>query len=84
MWKSLLSQELGTTMADRGGIGIAESLLKGHYLEGDTKVAMSGISEGPEKARLDQERSLSTALVQEMQRRLTSDVAGKTTPADRM
>jgi len=84
MWKSLLSQELGTTMADRGGIGIAESLLKGHYLEGDTKVAMSGISEGPEKARLDQERSLSTALVQEMQRRLASDVAGKSTPADRM
>ena len=45
---------------------------------------MSGISEGPEQARLDQERSLSTALVQEMQRRLTSDVAGKTTPASTM
>jgi flagellar protein FlgJ len=82
MWKSLLSQELGTTMADRGGIGIADSLLKGHYLEGDTKVAISGISEGPEKAQLDRERGLSTALVQEMQRRLTSDTAGKTTPAD--
>ena len=81
MWKSMMSQQLGTVMADRGGIGIADSLLKGHYLEGDTKVALSGVSSGPEKDRLDQERSLSTALVQEMQRRLTSDIAGETTPS---
>ena len=40
MWKSMLSQQLGTVIADRGGIGIADSLLKGHYLEGDTKVAL--------------------------------------------
>ena len=31
MWKSMMSQQLGTVMADRGGIGIADSLLKGHY-----------------------------------------------------
>ena len=45
MWKSMMSQQLGTVMADRGGIGIADSLLKGHYLEGETKVALSGVSE---------------------------------------
>lgn len=81
MWKSMMSQQLGTVIADRGGIGIADSLLKGHYMEGETKVAMTGVSDGPEKARLDQERSLSTALVQEMQRRLTSDIAGEMTPS---
>jgi flagellar protein FlgJ len=81
MWKSMMSQQLGTVIADRGGIGIADSLLKGHYQEGETKVALSGVSDGPEKDRLDQERSLSTALVQEMQRRLTSDIAGETMPA---
>jgi peptidoglycan hydrolase FlgJ len=81
MWKSMMSQQLGTVMADRGGIGIADSLIKGHYLQGETKVALSGVSSGPEKDRLDQERSLSTALVQEMQRRLTSSIAGDTTPA---
>jgi flagellar protein FlgJ len=81
MWKSMMSQQLGTVMADRGGIGIADSLIKGHYLEGDTKVALSGVSNGPEKDRLDQERGLSTALVQEMQRRLTSDIAGQATPS---
>ena len=31
MWKSMMSQQLGTVMADRGGIGIADSLIKGHY-----------------------------------------------------
>ena len=40
MWKSMMSQQLGTVMAERGGIGIADSLLKGHYLEGETKVAL--------------------------------------------
>jgi Rod binding domain-containing protein len=81
MWKSMMSQQLGAVMAERGGIGIADSLIKGHYLEGETKVALSGVSDGPEKGRLDQERSLSTALVQEMQRRLTSDIAGQATPS---
>ena len=47
MWKSMMSQQLGTVMADRGGIGIADSLLKDHYLEGETKVALSGVSERP-------------------------------------
>ena len=43
---------------------------------------MTGVSDGPEKARLDQERSLSTALVQEMQRRLTSDIARRDDAGD--
>jgi peptidoglycan hydrolase FlgJ len=80
MWKSLLSQQLGTVIAERGGIGIADHLLKGHYYEGDTKVALSGVSGGPEKARLDEERSLSAALVQELQRRLSPDIAGDVNP----
>jgi len=80
MWKSLLSQQLGTVIAERGGVGIADSLLKDHYYEGDTKVAVAGVSGGPEKARLDGERGLSAALVQEMQRRLTSDIAGDVNP----
>jgi peptidoglycan hydrolase FlgJ len=78
MWKSLMSQQLGTEVADAGGIGIADSLLKDHYLAGDAKVALSGVSSGPDKVRHDRERDLSSALVQELQRRLTADVAGNT------
>ena len=81
MWKSLLSQQLGTVIADRGGIGIADSLLKDHYQDGDTKVALSAVSSGPEKAEHDQRLNLSAAMVQELQRRLTADIAGDTSPA---
>jgi peptidoglycan hydrolase FlgJ len=81
MWKSLMSQQLGTAVADAGGIGIANRLLKDHYVEGDAKVALSGVSSGPEKARHNREHDLSSALVQELQRRLTADIAGDTSPA---
>lgn len=78
MWKSLLSQQLGVVIADRGGIGIANHLLKDHYYEGEQKKALAGVSGGSEKMRLDEEQSLSSALVQELQRRLTADIAGET------
>jgi len=81
MWKSLMSQQLGTVMADRGGIGIADHLIKDHYKEGDTKVALAGVSTSPDKARHDTDRNLSAALVQELQRRLTSEIAGDTEPS---
>jgi flagellar protein FlgJ len=80
MWKSLMAQQLGTVTADRGGIGIADSLLKDRYADGDTKVALSGVSSGPEKVRHDQERNLSAALVNELQRRFTADIAGQVGP----
>ena len=81
MWKSLLSQQLGTVIADRGGIGIADRLLKDRYADGDTKVPLTGMSDGPEKARHDQAETLSTALVNELQRRLTAGIAGDVSPA---
>ncbi len=81
MWKSLLSQQLGVTIADRGGIGIADRLLKDHYYEGETKMALAGADADPGRTQLDQERSLSTALVQEMQRRLTADISGGINPS---
>jgi flagellar protein FlgJ len=83
MWKQLLAQQLGTVMSDRGGIGIADSLLKDHYMDGDVKVALSGVSDGPAKAEHDQERDRSAALVQELQRRLTASIAGDVGAADK-
>ena len=81
MWKSLLSQQLGAAVANRGGIGSANHLLKDHYVEGDRKVALAGVAAGPEKVRHDQERNLSSALVNELQRRLTADIAGNVNPS---
>ena len=75
MWKSELAKQLGTVLSERGGIGIANRLLKDHYMVGDKKVALAGASEGTRKDEADMRRMLSTALVQEIQRKLTSPLA---------
>jgi Rod binding domain-containing protein len=76
MWKSELAKQLGNVLSERGGIGIANRLLKDHYMVGDKKVALTGASEGTRKDDADMKRMLSTALVQEIQRKLTSPLAG--------
>jgi Rod binding domain-containing protein len=75
MWKSELAKQLGTVLSERGGIGIANRLLKDHYMVGDKKVALTGASEGTRKDEADTKRMLSTALVQEIQRKFTSPLA---------
>ena len=75
MWKSLLAQQLGEVIAQRGGIGIADSILANHYFEGETKVAVNGVSGGAEKSDRDTQDLLSSALVQEIQRKLTQSLA---------
>jgi Rod binding domain-containing protein len=82
MWKSELAKQLGTVLSERGGIGIANRLLKDHYMVGDKKVALTGASEGARKDEADMKRMLSTALVQEIQRKLTSPLAGEAATGD--
>lgn len=71
MWKSVLAQHLGDAVAETGGIGIANRLLADHYREGKNVVPLAGANDGPAKAELDENTALSTAVVQEMQRRVT-------------
>lgn len=69
MWQSMLAEQLGTTMAQRGGIGIASRILGDHYMAGEDKVPVQGVSADPEKPALDEQRLLSAALIHEIQRR---------------
>lgn len=80
MWKSMMAGKIADVMADRGGIGIAESLVAAHYRDGDRKVAVGALSGGPEKSGIDEQKLLSAALVQELQRKAaqtlqTDDIA---------
>ena len=68
MWQSVLAEQLGTAIAERGGIGIADRILRDRYVSGDRTVPLQGVSADPGKPKLDTEQSLSTALVQELQR----------------
>lgn len=69
MWKSQLAERLADVMAERGGIGIARSMLADHYLDGKRTVPIGPVSGGPEKTEIDQQTRLSTSLVQELQRK---------------
>ncbi len=76
MWKSMMAERLANVMAERGGIGIADRVLGGHYMEGERKVAVGPVSGGPGKAETDQQTSLSTSLVQDLQRKMVRDLVG--------
>jgi len=69
MWKSMMAGRIADVMAERGGIGIADTLVAAHYRDGEDKVAVGALSGGPEKAGLDTQKLLSAALVQELQRK---------------
>ncbi len=70
MWQSMLAEQLGTTIAKRGGIGIAERVLRDHYVADEKKVPVQGVSADPARPALDEQRLLSTALIHEIQRRV--------------
>jgi peptidoglycan hydrolase FlgJ len=75
MWQSLLAEKLGDAVAERGGIGIADRLLRDYYLDGEKKVAIDGVSAGPEKATLNRRQMLTEAVVEEIQRKITQSLA---------
>jgi len=87
MWKSMLAQHMGDAVAARGGIGIANRLLADRYRDGDRTVPLAGASDGATRAESDQQAMLSTALVQELQRKaaagLAADVAAPATGVTR-
>nr|WP_258052249.1 rod-binding protein [Mesorhizobium sp. INR15] len=76
MWKSQLAERMADVMADRGGIGIAKSMLADHYRKGKQVVPIGPVSGGPEKTEIDQQTRLSTSLVHELQRKAAKSMTG--------
>lgn len=75
MWKSLLAEQLAGAMAERGGIGISQRVLGDHYIEGEKKLSVGAVSAGPEREEIDRQAMLSTALVEEIQRKVARALA---------
>lgn len=74
MWQSLLAEKLGEAMASRGGIGIADRILKDHYKVGEETVSLQGVSQDPTKPARDSQEMLSVAMVQEIQRKVAQSL----------
>ncbi|WP_315925425.1 rod-binding protein [Mesorhizobium sp. SP-1A] len=82
MWKSQLAERLADVMAERGGIGIARSMLADHYVDGKRKVPIGPVSGGPEQTSMGEQHRLSASLVQETQRRIVRSLDGEQAPTD--
>ncbi|WP_173934815.1 rod-binding protein [Chelativorans sp. Marseille-P2723] len=83
MWRSLLAQELGTALAKRGGIGIAERILGDHYLIDGKKIPVAGHSSGPEAQEAATQAALSRALVEEIERLATGPLKDGGQPSEK-
>ncbi|WP_378948931.1 rod-binding protein [Mesorhizobium sp. ANAO-SY3R2] len=74
MWKSMMAEHLAGATAEAGGIGIAKSLTREHYIKDEKVVPVGVVSGGPDQAALDQQTSQATALLQEMQRKMVQSL----------
>lgn len=80
MWKSLLAEKVAAQMAERGGIGIAQRVLGDFYMDGDRRVAVTGIDGNPAATAVnDQQSLLSIAMVDEIQRNIVRSLADAAT-----
>ena len=73
MWQSMLAEQLGKSMAERGGIGISDRILRDYYMRGDEKVPLEGVSQAEPEA--ESRAMMSVALVQEIQRKVTQSLS---------
>lgn len=74
MWRSFLANELGAKMAEAGGIGIAGRVLGEHYMSGERKIPVAGLPDGEAKTATAEQSLLSSAAVNEIQRRITRSI----------
>lgn len=74
MWRSMLAEQIAKVMADRGGIGVADRILKEYYRDGDAMVAPTGI-ETKESGEARAERTLVAQTIMHQAQRMASQPA---------
>lgn len=75
MWQNLFAEQLGNAVSKRGGIGIADRILRDYYVAGEKRVSMQGVSNDPDRQAQETEQMLSVALVQELQRKAAQSLS---------
>jgi flagellar protein FlgJ len=76
MWKSMLAQQLGESLAAAGTLNLSSRYIGDRYADGDTASPLRGASDSAAKAALDGERGLSRSLVEELQRKALDAISG--------
>lgn len=62
MWKSMMAEKVAEVMAERGGIGIAERVLGGHYAEGRMERSAGALEGRPTTAPVAEDPAAPTPL----------------------
>jgi Rod binding domain-containing protein len=74
MWKSMMAEKLADTVAEGGGIGIADRLLKDFEMKGDSKVPVAGLTSQAELIDGGKPAMVATAFVDLIQRQLAREI----------
>lgn len=82
MWKSLLAEKVADSIAERGGIGIADRVLGNQYADADKAQPLDTVSEASEDSGADGPARLSPALIEDMLRRLNESLVQDFSSAD--
>lgn len=76
MWKSLMAQQIGDTLAARGALPIASRYIGDHYADGDLKEPLRGVADPAVRAATDGQAGLSRSLIDELQRKALDAMSG--------
>jgi len=74
MWKSLLAEKVADSIAERGGIGIADRVLGTQYADADKTRPLDMLPAALDDSGADGPARLSPALIQDMLRRLNESL----------
>lgn len=74
MWKSQLAEKVANSIAERGGIGIAERVLGDHYRQAEKAKAAEPTAGSPDAAPAAPPAEISPALIDEMLHRLNESL----------
>jgi peptidoglycan hydrolase FlgJ len=67
MWRSMFAEKIAAQMAEHGGIGIADRLLKDFHIEGEARLPLQGVSDPAHALSEGEPDALAKAMMQELQ-----------------
>jgi flagellar protein FlgJ len=76
MWKSMMAQQLGDSLASRGVLNIASRYIGDRYADGDVSAPLRGAVDPAARAAIDGQNGMSRSLIEELQRKALDAISG--------
>lgn len=82
MWKSMMAENLAGAVANGGGIGIADRLLKDFHKDGDAIVPVAGVTTEAQLTEGGKPAMIASAFVDVVQRQLVNEITADRSTTD--